>query len=257
MQIANVVVERVATYLVKLYYENHLEVSTIAPTSESPFYPAYRLCDRAQGFLFKGTSHPNPFDIKIDLGSSGPYSLIDTLILGKNHNLAGLTLTLSHSDNDADYSVADSWVCALGINRQSFTATQHRYWKLSIAAPTADPEIGEIFLTKVLSLERGPQMGSDRGPQDNIDRSESSAGIEQKVILGEQRRARRYDLQNLEDSERLDLEALASGAYGKNFFVEDLEGEIFFAELPGGLGKVKYQGAGRFSLLLDLLEVLS
>ena len=257
MNIVAVVVESIATYQLKIYYQNYLESGTITVTSESSSYPKYRLYDRAQGLLFKGTSHPNPFQIKIDLGASGPYPPIDTVILGKNHNLTGLALTLAYSDNDTDYTTAKSWVATVGINRQSFTQAQHRYWRLSIGAPVSDPEGGEIFLTKLFSFERNPDLGYGYGKQKNINRLESKAGYAQKTKWGDTRNRRIYHLTKIEDAQRIDIETFEAAIDSiKNFYIEDLEGNLFFAELPEPLPDFIAEPMGRWGLDFTIQEVL-
>ncbi len=257
MNIVSVVVEPIGTYQLKLYYQNYLEPGTITVTSEDSSYPKYRLYDRAQGLLFKGTSHPNPFDIKIDLGASGPYPLIDTLILGKSHNLTGLTLALSYSDNDVAYTQAASWVAASGINRQSFTGAQHRYWKLSIANPPSNPELGELFLTKLLAFERNPNLDYGYGRAKRINRLESEAAYSQKTKRGEMRKRRRYRLTKMDSSQRIEIETFEDVTESiKNFYIEDLEGNLFFAELPEPLPDFVAEQGGRWGLDFTAQEVL-
>lgn len=257
MNIVAVVVESVATYQLKLYYQNYLESGTVTVTSENSSYPKYRLHDRAQGFLFKGSSHPDPFQIKADLGASGPYPVIDTIILGKNHNLIGLTLILAYSDNDADYTTAKLWIATAGINRQSFTQAQHRYWRLSIVAPPSDPEISELFLTKLFSFERNPNLGYGYGKQKNVTRLESKAGYAQKTKWGGTRNRRIYHLTKMEDLQRIDIETFEDGIDSiKNFYIEDLEGNLFFAELPETLPNFVAEPMGRWGLDFTIQEVL-
>ena len=257
MNIVAVVVESVATYQLKLYYQNYFESGTITVTSENSSYPKYRLYDRTQGLLFKGSSHPDPFQIKVDLGASGPYPAIDTIILGKNHNLSGLTLTLAYSDNDTDYTTAKSWAATAAINRQSFTQAQHRYWRLSIAVPASDPEIGELFLTKLLSFERNPSLGYGYGKRKNINRLESQAGYAQKIKWGEMRNRRTYRLTKIEEAQRIDIETFENAIDSvKNFYIEDLEGNLFFAEFPEPLPEFIAEPMGRWGLDFTVQEVL-
>jgi len=257
LNIVAIVVESIATYQLKLYYQNYLESGTVTVTSENSSFPKYRLYDRAQGLLFKGSSHPDPFQIKADLGASGPYPAIDTIILGENHNLTGLTLTLAFSDNDTDYTTAKSWEAATGINRQSFTQAQHRYWRFSIAAPPSDPEIGELFLTKRLAFERNPNLGYGYGKQKNINRLESKAGYAQKTKWGEMRDRRTYHLTKVGSAQRIDIETFEDVIDSiKNFYIEDLEGDLFFAEVPEPLPNFIAEPMGRWGLDFTIQEVL-
>lgn len=257
MNIVSVVLESLAQYQLKLYYQNYLESATISVTSENASFPKYRLYDRAQGLLFKGTSYPNPFNIIVDLGASGPYPAIDTVIIGKNHNLAGLSLEILYSSDLIEWSVAKAWTAIAGINRESFTQHNARYWALVINAPAANPEIGELFLTKSFSFERNPNWGYGHGNQKNFNRLESQSGYSQKTKWGEKRKRRTYRLTKMEDAQRLDLETFETAIDAiKNFYVEDLQGNLFFAELPEGLPDFLAEPMSRWGIDFNVLEVL-
>lgn len=257
MDIVSIVVESIATYQLKLYYQNYLESGTVTVTSENSSYPKYRLYDRAQGLLFKGTSCPDPFNVVINLGASGPYPAIDTLILGKNHNLSGLNLRVYHADYEWNWVLVDSWEATEGINRRSFPEKQHRYWWFYIGAPANNPEIGELFLTKLFSFERNPNLGYGYGKQKNINRLESSAGYTQKTKWGEMRKRRTYRLTKIESAQKTDIEIFENAIDSiKNFYIEDLEGNLFFAELPEPLPDFIAEPMGRWGLDFTVQEVL-
>lgn len=241
----------------KLYYQNYLESGTVTVTSEHVNFPKYRLYDRAQGLLFKGTSHPNPFTIVTDLGTPGPYPGIDTLILGKNHNLTGLTLMIYYADAQWNWVLVDGWEVTEGINRRSFTQGHHRYWDVSIIAPMSNPEIGELFLTKSFAFERNPNLGYGYGKQKNINRLESSAGYVQKTKWGDPRNRRTYRLTKIETSQKTGIETFETAIDSmKNFYIEDLDGNVFFAELPEPLPNFIAQPMGRWDLDFTIQEVL-
>jgi len=257
MDIIAVLLESLATYQLKLYYQNYLESGTVTVTSENASYPKYRLYDRAQGLLFKATSNPSWFTINLDLGAQGPYPTIDTLILGKNHNLNGLTGNLGYSDNGTDYVWFDSFVFTSGIYRFSFTSQSHRYWRLGINNAQAIPEIGELFLTKRLAFERNPNLGYGYGKQKNINRLESKAGYTQKTKWGDTRNRRIYHLTKMEDLQRIDMETFEDAIDSiKNFYIEDLEGNLFFAEFPEPLPDFIAEPMGRWGLDFTVQEVL-
>jgi hypothetical protein len=257
MNIVPVVVDQISDYQLRLYYWNYLESGVVTVTSENPSYPAYRLYDRAQGMLFKGNSNPNPFQIKIDLGASGPYGKVDTIILGKNHNLAGLSLTLAYSSNDVNYTTAKSWQATAGINRQTFPGVGRRYWRLSIAAPASPPEIGELFLTYAVAFERNPDWGYERGRFKNINRLEASSGYTQKTKLGDMRKRRSYRLTKMDPYQRNQIETFETVTDSiRNFYVEDLEGDLFFAELPEPLPDFEAEPMDRWGLDFRVQEAL-
>jgi hypothetical protein len=256
LDILNVVVEPAATNRIKIYYQNYLENAVISCTSEEMTYPKYRLYDRAQGLLFKGSSHPNPFQLIFDLGASGPYPLIDAFILGKNHNFTGLTLELYYSDGGG-WTLVTSWVATAGINRKISTGSQHRNWILSIIAPASNPEIGEIFLTKQSAFDRQPNLGYEHGDEKNQNRLLSKSGMAQKTKWGERKKARTYSLTNISDAQRIEFELWDTVTDGtKNFYIEDLQGNLFLAELPDGLPKFRAERGGRWGIDLSVLEVL-
>lgn len=241
----------------RLYYRNYFESGTVEVTSENSSYPKYRLYDRAQGLLFKGTNIPEGFIIKVDLGESQFYPEIDTFILGKNHNLMGLTLILAYSEDGINYDNAIQWVCTSGINLKKFTKIGRRYWGLWILNPSSIPEVGELFLTKEYVFEQNPDWGYDYGDKKNIERIESQSGFSQKTKYGEKRKRRSYRLTKMNDAQRIDLETFEEAIDGvKNFYIEDMEGNIFFAELPEGLPDFKSEPMGRWSIDLNVLEVL-
>ena len=257
MFVTNVVVEKILTDQVKLYYWNYLESGTVTVASENTSYPKYRLYDRAQGLLFKGTGIIEWFWISLNLGATGPYPMIDTVILGKNHNLSGVEIFLWYGDNGVDWYEAISWTGMAGINLKTFIGKQRRYWNLGIHNSPNIPEIGELFLTKEYSFERSPDWGYGHGDQKNIGRLESQSGLSQKTKYGEKKKRRSYGLTRLNDDQRIDLETFEGAIDGfKNFYIKDLKGNLFFAELPGGLPDFRSEPLGRWGIDFHVLETL-
>jgi len=257
MNVVSVVVEPITTYQLKLYYQNYLESGTVTVTSENSSFPKYRLYDRAQGLLFKGASIPSIFDIDVDLGTSGPYPMIDNLILGKNHNLYGQTVVLYASEDGVDYAQIDTWVVLDGINRRSFTGLNRRYWRLRINDPIDAPEIGELFLTKVLAFERNPNWDYGYGRVKKVNRLESEAGYSQKTKSADMRKRRRYHLTKMDSGQRIEIETFEDVTESiKNFYIEDLQGNLFFAELPEPLPDFIAEKMGRWALDFVVQEVV-
>ena len=236
MNIAYVVVEPVTAIQLKVYYQNFLEDATITVTSENTSYPKYRLYDRAQGLLFKGTSHPNPFSILADLGPAGPYPLADSIILGSGHNLTGLGLELYYASVLPTWTLAKAWTATAGINRQTFTGHADRYWILNIIAPAANPEIGEIFLSSEYHFEANPKYDYQYRTQGNANRLLSRSGLAQKTKWGTAKRTRTYNFVCLSDTDRINIEAISAELDSiKNFYFEDFENNLFLAEIIGDL----------------------
>ena len=61
----------------------------------------------------------------------------------------------------------------------------------------------------------------------------------------------------MSDAQKADLEVFDSGTDGiKNFYIEDLQGNLFLAELPEGLPRFRAEEGGRWAIDLEILEVL-
>jgi hypothetical protein len=251
---ASLLEAEVAGKKIKLFYRNILEHSVVLVTSENSSFPAYRLYDRNIGLAFKGNSAPSTFAIAVNQGAI--VYPVDTVIIPSGHNLTGLTISLIYSFDVYTYFQACAWVGFEGQMKKTFDLTSAQCWQLLIYNPTAAPELNELFLTQKIELQRGFSYGSDRGMEENINRLRSKAGQVQKIIWGSEKRARRFDFTKISETQRMDLETLRASGYAKNIWIEDLEGELFFAEILGGLGRFKYEPVGRWGLGMNILEVL-
>ncbi len=246
------------TQQVKLCYRNILENSTVGVTTENASFPKYRLYDRDIGKLFKGTAFASPFSITIDQGVSVSYE-VNRLLIPAGHNLNGLTCSLRYSTDNfvADDHEAVGWVQgdALLIDK-TFAAQTKRYWKLDITAPAIIVELGEMFLTKQYPFERNPSYGFEDRIKRNVSRYETSSGKPRSVKNGDPRRSRRYDLTKISSAQKTEFETWESVCEGiKSFYFEDINGEVFFADL---LEEVffKMEQEGRWGTTIDILEVL-
>ena len=245
------------TKKLNLYYQNLLESGTVTVTSENTSFPKYRLYDRAQGLFFKGNTAPSQFDIDLDLGAAYSYPGVDTIILPANHNFAGKAVRLYYSDNGTTYYQVLAWIAESALILKSFSYAEHRYWRFRIDSPSSAPETGELFLTRLRSFERNPNWGYGYGKLKNVKRLESEAGYSQKTKWGSVRKRRRYHLTNMASSQRVDIETFEDATESiKNFYIEDLEGNLFFADLPELLPDFVAEPIGRWGLDLLVQEVL-
>lgn len=247
------------TQQVEVCYRNILETGTLAVTTENTSFPKYRLYDRDIGKLFKGASTPANFYITVDQGAVTSYE-VDRLLIPAGHNLNGLTIKLQYSTDNfsGDINDALSWTQgnALLIDK-SFTAQTKRYWRLNIASPGSAPELAEMFLTKAYMFQRNPNYGLREKPyKKNIVREETASGRVRRVKNGEPRKARNYNLTRITAAQRTDLESWESLLDGTKFFyIEDVNGTLFFAELMDDL-EFSMEHEGRFGVAMNILEVL-
>lgn len=241
-----------------LCYRNILESGTVTVTSENAAFPKPYLYDRDIGFLFKGASTPANFYITIDQGASLSYE-VDRLMIPAGHNLDGLSLKLQYSTDNfaADINDAVAWTqSGSGLIDKTFTAQTKRYWRLNIASPAAAPELAEMFLTKAVPFIYNPEFGGPVGKKRNVDRTESRAGLAQKIKNGEARRTYKYAWSILETAEKTLFEAWDDHCEGvKNFYLIDTDAITIFVERLGDLMFTPI-GPGQYQTAFDLLEVV-
>jgi len=242
---------------IKIFYKNILENGAVTVTTENTSYPKYRLYDRDIGLLFKGNSTPSQFQINIDQGVYAINPGVDKIIIPSGHNFSGKTVRLYHSLDGVTYEQILAWVMPSDRYEKDLPYTEKRYWRFGIDSPSSAPEFSELWLGKSYEFERGPSYGYDRGMKDNINRIESKSGQSQKTIWGLERKRRRYDLTKISNEQRIELEIFRTFIYGKNFYIEDVEGELFFVELPEGLGDFRSEQINRWGLTLNVLEILA
>ena len=157
-------------------------------------YETWRLGDGHIGRKFKFSTAATP-SLVVDQGTS-PSAVTRMFVPGGTHNLSGMRLTLSYSDNGSAYTQADQYTVPDGgdINRP-FAAQTHRYWRLffdngSGGNPGAPPELAELFLTADYIFERNPsypvsEYGDDT--QFNVDVVETVSGSVGFYELGPER----------------------------------------------------------------------
>ena len=221
------------------YVKNILETGTVTVSPvENASYPAYRLYDRHIGRSFKFGSIVNPSTIVVDQGATGNIE-IDTIIIPNGHNLDGLVLTLSHSPDNNAWTQADQWTqSGSGAIQRTFTAITKRYWKLSIASPSAAPALYELFLTKSYTWGRNPEE-IDRGvySEFNILRLQDSGGRPRFIEMGSSRKYREYSLYKINDTHRTAIEDLNDNWAGKKpFWLKDPDSVLIYGELIETLG---------------------
>jgi len=100
------------------------------------------------------------------------------------------SIILAHSDDDITYTTAS--VCTpqdSGVVTCGFTESTHRYWRVTLNAPEAVPEIGELVLTDTYSWDREAQRPvSPLEEVTNSISSVSSSGSFRSIQMGENRK---------------------------------------------------------------------
>jgi hypothetical protein len=197
--------------------------------------------------------------VTVDQGETTIYE-VDRLIIPAGHNFDSLSLALQYSTDNfgSDVNDAATWVQS-GTEEidKEFTAQTKRYWRLRIISPSAYPELTEMFLTKSYTFQRNPNYGCVEGYKDNVYRQESQSGIAYKVELGDLRKYRKYSLTKISLTQRTDIEAagLHLGMTLKPLYLEDLQGDLFFAELLNPL-QMTMEHENRYGTELEALEVI-
>ena len=179
--------------MIKCAYTNILESSsvTLAVGTEDPACPLYRLSDRNIGRMFQPLA-ASTVTVKIDQGSSP--AAVDRLIIPAGHNLDGIALALTFSDNDVSYtSMVPGWTAQAGVIEKSWAAATHRYWKFTITNPSVVPALGELFLSATYEWERNPARPQPSlEPVFNVRCETTSSGQDRFLVSGEAKRRRLY-----------------------------------------------------------------
>ncbi len=238
------------------YYNNILETGTVSlatGTADSTF-PLYRLYDRSPLTYFKTTAAVTT-TIKVDQGGS-PIA-ISALLIPSGHNLAGMTLDIKWSDNDADYTTAvTQWTGAAGDVYKTWAALTHRYWKFIITSPASIPQISELFLSPGYEFERNPNVGGGATePIYNVQNLETSGGFDRFLVLGASKRQRNYTLKSITSAQKVNFLALYAAWAGANpFWLVDTDGVPIFCKITSDPSLIDTQYG--FDFNLNILEVI-
>ncbi|MDO8282703.1 MAG: hypothetical protein Q7U10_08825 [Thermodesulfovibrionia bacterium] len=241
---------------VKACYINILETSTVTLTlgTEDVAFPLYRLYDRECSDLFKITAAAT-FQIKVNQGA---IKAIDRLLIPAGHNLSGLTLTFSYSDYDADdYSQVEQWTQSGNalIDIPLDSSMTHKYWKLTVASPSAIPQIPELFLTSTYEFERNPSRPCDKDKRFNVERLQEAGGQPRYIKHGEPRAYRLYALPRMTAAQSTNIQVLNDAWDGcKPFFLCDHNGVWLFGELLSPIGLAE-ESSDKDSCTLEFQEI--
>lgn len=229
--------------------------TTLSAGTETTGYPVYRVHDRDQGRLFVATTAETTI-VHVDQGAAGAQA-VDRLIISSGHNLAGVTLDIEWSDDDAAWTAATTqWTGAAGDINKSWTAITHRYWKFTATSPAAAVQIGEIFLTETTTWARNPSRPG--GPQEllhNVTVAITAEGRVRFEVNGPSLRQRNYTLQNISSTQRTQYEALWTAYAGsKPFWLYDHEANWIFGRFVAQ-PQIAEVNAGVFNATMAFLEV--
>jgi hypothetical protein len=242
-------------------YQNILETATVTLSAgtENAAYPLYRLSDRDIGKTFRTTAAVTT-TVKVDQGASN-IQAIDRLLVPVGHNLSGMALSISWSDNDGAYTNAVTpWTQpdAALINKE-WTSISHRWWKFTITSPGSIPQIAELFLTATYTWERPASRPTGAfDPVFNVERLQTSGGGVRYLKHGDPKRQRQYSCNARSDAQRTNLLALNDAWAACNpFWLCDHEGVWIYGELSAPIDMseaayLKYPFQFKFLELLPL-----
>lgn len=229
--------------------------TTLKAGSAAAGYPLYRVHDRDPGRMFVGSAAATTI-IHVDQGAGGTQA-IDRLLVASGHNLAGVTLDVEWSTDDASWTAATTqWTGAAGVIDKSWSALTKRYWRFTITSPAAAPQIGELTLTSTTTWTRNPQRPG--GPQEkihNVTVALSAEGRPRFEVNGSSLRQRGYLLTSIGSTQRAQFEALWDAWAGaKPFWCYDHEGAWIFVRFLAQ-PQLSERAVGYFDARCELLEV--
>lgn len=241
---------------IKVGFVNLLENATVTVTSEASGYPAYRLYDRIFGRTWKATSAATQV-LRADQGADGDLE-INGLVIPAGHNLSGCTLQWTHSEDNATWVAVGHWI--QNDNLQIVKACAgivRRYWRLEILNAVSPPQVGELYLTYLHTLSAQPRVPIHYGKKRFVTRNESPSGDPHFMGLGRSRRVREYYIPAMEEDDLAVWQAVDDAWDGRNpIFIEDHNGEGFFAEIEASDTPFTRENKDLSSLLITFREVL-
>jgi hypothetical protein len=243
--------------MIKTAHINILETGTVTldAGTEDSSYPLYRTYDRHVGRLFKTTSAVTT-EVKVDQGGTGNLA-VDRLLIPAGHNLSGMTLDITHSDDDALYTAAVAqWTGAAGVIDKSWASLTKRYWKFIITSPASIPEIPELFLTATYAWMRDPTRPTGALEREgNVENAQTVGGKDRFLVQGPSKLRREYSVPRC-GQQQMDnmLSHMATHQAGKPFWLHDGTQWIYGKlRRPLEIREIAYQ---TYSYNFDFLEVL-
>lgn len=206
--------------------ENFLEDGTVTLTgsAEDAVFKAQYAVNRSRVSKFVGDS-TDPQAIKIDLGAADS---ANTFVLDKGWVITGgsATLKVQWSDNETDYTTVATLTAAsqLAANTlpvwETFTAANHRYWRILLEGHTAAPTIFSVWLGTRIQLNIGPFGPFDPLLEKSVDvdlRTPAGAG---QIVHRYRKRELQASFEILTDTLKADLTLVWTQAVqdGKPFF---------------------------------------
>lgn len=201
---------------------------TLSPGTADADFPVDNLIDDRAGTLFKWSASQASPEIRVDLGASFDTG-IDRLIIPSNHNVE--TLMVEQADNvgfttnlETLHASDTSPTPGTLYDSGTFdTAVSSRRFIRVHMLTTALFELPQIFLTKIVTLIIGPNLGDATDEmRANVSRQRQPSGISPTVQLGPQQRFIEYEYEPpITDADLTALEALiANVGMSKPFFVD-------------------------------------
>ena len=200
------------------------------------------------------------YDFSVGIAQSATdIKAIDRLLIPSSHNLEGVIISISWSDDGISYTQIDSFTASEGTIARSWTALTHRYWLLEFAGIEAKPFMAELFLTSTYDWER-PADRPTSGPFDpvfNVLNPQTAAGQDRFLVQGAKKERRRYGLPMTPETMRDAIDELNLEWAGANpFWLFDHEDTWLYGKLQNPLDESEVS-KGIHSMTLDFLEVIA
>jgi hypothetical protein len=191
------------------YSANRLETAAAVTVSGVvAAQPAVRLFDRGIGLRYQDDSASGTrYAPTIDQGGSP--RAIDTLIVGPDHNLSGVTATVGSSTDNNSWTAKGSGAAPAGAYVLDLTAFTTRYARVGWASPGAAPILTELWLSQRIALSKRPTRldPPTRERARNVTRLETRGGGVLLAKRGAPRWGMTYAWRYLPDSDVALLEA--------------------------------------------------
>lgn len=158
-------------------------------------YPEDNLIDNRNGSLMKFDAAQTGHYIQVDRGAGTP-AAINKIVIPPGHNLDGYDIRV-RVDTASDMSSATTVIPAVdpgsGLIDGDFSiSSSHRYVRVDWPTDNFAPELGQLWLTKTMETDRGPEQRWPDGPTFNMIIDKKRSGVEAIVETGPTQREIEY-----------------------------------------------------------------
>lgn len=213
---------------IKVGHINLMALGTVTASSTATGYPMRRLFD---GFLGRFWQAGGAGSASLYLAQpAADIRAASCLAIAPGHNLTGSTITLLAGTTEENRSeVADIEVSGSGIILLEFDSVTLRYWRIKIENVTPAPQIGELYLGRLIEVEAPPeQPKTSLAP--NFRFIESPAGVSQLFVQSDAREQCDLSFPRIKNNEVSVFKAWASSyAAGRIFVFVSFDETSYFA----------------------------